>query len=235
MTVRYAINDRGELVSSNGRVLGRVVALEIERSPRVRATSDVEETPTSTATATSTSTPQKSKSLQSDARSAATDVVSADVREVWAYWLDRRRPKRTDIEKSQARLIAKGVDATDVATLKHAIDGLLASEWHRDHKLLQLSTILKTKPGGATLRDQIEHFAELASSKPGSTPRTATAQVRIDELKATVLRIASFRELTERDRDELATAVDELRKRGISTTFSDERDGWPTFEDEDAA
>lgn len=90
--------------------------------------------------------------------------VEPDIGEVWRYWLDKRQPRFAELEPSQARLIRKGITAVGVNGLKAAIDALLASDWHRERSMLQLSTLLKTRPGGATLRDQLEVWIERSPS-----------------------------------------------------------------------
>lgn len=138
---------------------------------------------------------------------------------VWAYWVEKRRPKRTDLEPAQARLIAKALNAGfAVPELCRAIDALLASDWHRTNRRLQLSTIFATRPGGPTLRDQIDGWIERATSSPASSGVTAG---RIRAAKDNVL--SAFHLGNEASQDSLDT----LSRFGITVVRRD--DGFPTF------
>lgn len=125
---------------------------------------------------------------------SAEQVLTDQVLHVWDYWCERRQPKRTDLEPSQEKLIAKAVRAGfEGEELCRAIDALLASDWHRERKKLHLSVIFATRPGGPTLRDQIESWIEQAPSlpSPGEAPHKTVAGVyegRVASLQMDVLR-----------------------------------------------
>lgn len=88
------------------------------------------------------------------------------VAEVWAYWLERRPSRRTELAAGTAKQIARARNSGfAVDELKRAIDGLLASDFHQEKGLLRLSTIFKTGPGTETFEDRIQGFIDRA---PGS-------------------------------------------------------------------
>lgn len=96
----------------------------------------------------------------------------ADVAAVWKFWLDARKPKVTKLSPGTARQIKRALNAGfEVDDLTRAIDGLLASDWHREKGKLQLSTVFTTGPGTQSFEDRIQSFIDKA---PGSShqPRT---------------------------------------------------------------
>jgi hypothetical protein len=191
MKHRYTINERGELIAGDGACLGRIteIKLTLEDSPDHAAKVEVEAltlddfpAPLARADArppeggqTSTATSKATATSKSKSKSTTLRENDLDVQAAWAYWCERRQPRFPKLEASQANLIRKGIDAVGDGGLRTAIEGLLASDWHREHNQLQLSTILKTRPGGPTLRDQLEMWMERAPSSPEQL--TSTAQV----------------------------------------------------------
>jgi hypothetical protein len=89
---------------------------------------------------------------------------------VWAYWIAARQPTRTKLDTGNAKNIARALNADfDVKDLCNAIDGLLASEWHRERGKLTLSTIFKTGPGTESFTDRIQGFIDRALSSPANS------------------------------------------------------------------
>lgn len=163
-------------------------------------------------------------------------VIGACIEAVWRYWCEQRKPKRTDLEPAQSRLISKGLRAGFTSEeLCRAIDALLASDWHREHKKLQLSVIFATRPGGPTLRDQIEGWIERSPSTQPAGAVTSPQDVRaghLNALKADVMR-GWHRDRSKpaptRDARERATAaIEGLKGYGVNVRFED--DGRPVFE-----
>jgi hypothetical protein len=193
MKHHYTINERGELIAGDGACLGRIteIKLTLEDSPdHANAEVQVEAMtlddfpapltrapgpPKGGTTSTATSEPTSTATSKSKSTSTTLRENDLDVQAAWAYWCERRQPRFPKLEASQANLIRKGIDAVGDGGLRTAIEGLLASDWHREHNQLQLSTILKTRPGGPTLRDQLEMWMERAPSSPEQL--TSTAQV----------------------------------------------------------
>lgn len=151
------------------------------------------------------------------------------VLEVWGYWISRRRPLRQDLEDAQRRLIQKALNAGfTVPELWKAIDGLLASDWHRENSKLHLSTIFATRPGGPTLRDQISSWIERAApSKPKGGGAGVSAEA-ISRAKTDVLRAwqmpRSSHAVSQGEK-----AKDVLRRHGITVVRDSERNGRPQF------
>jgi hypothetical protein len=170
---------------------------------------------------------------------------------VWAYWRDRRQPRRSELEPSQAKLIAKALKVATVVEIKRAIDELLSDEWHRERGLLNLSTLLATRPGGPTLRDQIDRWLDKAqtSTSTSTAPSTERASLRhrgirqplvdqwINQVRnniGTGLVLPEFDEETKQGLSAARTlkrtaAIEELQRMGISTSF--DANGRPTFRD----
>lgn len=154
-----------------------------------------------------------------------------DVAAVWAYWVQERKPRRADLERAQAKLIRRGLNAGfAVAELSRAIDGLLRSDWHRRNRKLHLSTIFATRPGGPTLRDQIESFIEVASSPasagagPGAGEGVSAAAIA--RAKADVLRAFEMPHNSQA-REQMQRAIELLRRHGVEVVRKP--DGRPTF------
>lgn len=84
---------------------------------------------------------------------------------VWDYWTAHRRPRRQDLEPANERLLRRAFrEGYAVDDLKAAIDALLASDYHRERSLLRLSSLLATRPGGPTFRDQLDSWIERGRS-----------------------------------------------------------------------
>lgn len=162
-------NDRAKLYRLNATAVNRAVA-DLAPTPNpfaTGATPQVAPTPNVTR-ASDVGTSKNNNEESGDAR----------VADIWAYWVERRQPRRRELEASQAKLIAKGLALAQPDELKRAIDALLADEWHRERGLLNLSTLLATKPGGPTLRDQIDRWLDRAPSAPAATPVGVTLRPR---------------------------------------------------------
>ena len=152
------------------------------------------------------------------------------VLDVWAYWCDRRKPRRRDLEPSQAKLIqrALNIDFT-VGDLKRGIEGLLGSDWHRDNRKLHLSSLLATRPGGPTLRDQVEQFIERAGAGLGANARSGGEGVSseaISRAKGEVIRAWEMPHSAQA-REQAAAARELLDRHGIEVISR--RDGRPIF------
>lgn len=155
--------------------------------------------------------------------------VALGIEEVWSYWLEKRRPRRTELEESQARLIAKALGLVSSQELRRAIDGLLSSEWHRDNKRLHLSSILATRPGGPTLRDQIDGFIERAPAT--SNGRSEYAKGLISRAKREIMQLWPDRDRLNRnpyERQAWEQNAEILERYGIQIAEGDER---PVFEE----
>jgi DNA-binding transcriptional ArsR family regulator len=142
---------------------------------------------------------------------------------IWNYWLDKRQPKRTELTDATRRFLARARNAGyGDDELKRAIDGLLASDFHRERKLLNLSTIFATKPGGKTFEDQIDYWIERA---PDTRPLGAS-ETQIENWKQDVRRAVRLPD--DADAQLLyQPAVAALRSVGIEVG---DRDGRPTFQ-----
>lgn len=153
---------------------------------------------------------------------------------VWRYWCERRQPRRRDLEPSQRKLIQRALNARfEVADLERAIDALLASDWHRARKLQQLSTIFATRPGGPTLRDQVEQWIERAPSphasvRASSVARSPVITGRIAAAKDAVHMAAQMPGHRSAEK-QAARARELLARHGI--TVQDGPDGRPLFKE----
>lgn len=211
MRVRYAVNDRGQLEDRAGNVLGRLTSLTIDLG-QGGTTGGVGGPHLEHRQLTR-------KAAERTEGGAGETAFDPDVEDVWAYWCVQRRPRFTTLEPSQARLIRKGIEQVGVDGLKRAIGGLLASEFHRERKLLQLSSILKTRPGGATLRDQLEAFIERSPSPSPTAVEPAAPAARIARLRSEITKL-SVEDLRPGDyafRDELVQQLHE--EFGVKTIF----------------
>jgi hypothetical protein len=227
---RYTINERMQLVADDGAVLGRVSEVsfvlhdgdpEEGEVPAPELTFDdvdgalppvppfrgATSTATSRAKATSKS---KSKSKPLGLSDSEHDL---DVQAAWAYWVEKRNPRFAKLEPSQAKLIRKGIDAVGQDDLRIAIDALLASEWHREHNRLSLSTILATRPGGPTLRDQLTEWIERAPSSQEASSEQERLNGRLRRWRVELGKLEEQDELRPGDierRDELRGLIAEL-------------------------
>jgi hypothetical protein len=215
--VRYTINDRGELEARDGTILGRVVGLTLDvgRGGAMGGSGD---------DLTSTSGLNSKRSERTEGGAGETSITDASIAEVWAYWCERRQPRRRDLELSQARLIRKGLNASfTVDELKRAIDALLASEWHKANGRQQLSAIFATRPGGPTLRDQIEGWIERSPGAPASRSDILTGKIE-----------AAKKHVRFDDDSAMFTAsVEFLASHGITVAWHQDAHGkrYPVFED----
>jgi hypothetical protein len=210
------------VVDGDGRVVGELVLREGNHLKEGR------DSPLSNSDVTGSMKALASQKKESP-REGAESIAAAQIAEVWRYWCQRRQPRRTELDDQQAKLIGKGFKADYTAPdLECAIDGLLASDWHRDRKQLSLSTIFSTRPGGPTLRDQVDTWIErgTASRGNGGIEEGDVRTGYIDSLKADVRR--AWRPDPERPRADEATqqraadAIAELKSRyGITTSFAE--------------
>jgi hypothetical protein len=222
MKTRFNLNERGELEDRHGRVLGRLTSVTLEEPSGGLGVKEVD-----------SQVARQSSSERSDKKEggAGGNQLAPDVADVWAHWCDRRQPRRTALEPSQAKLIAKALKLVDVGDLKRAIDALMASEWHRERKLLSLSTLLATRPGGPTLRDQLDQWIERGGG--GTSVRSIQAQARIDEAKRDVM--AAWHRDPDRPAPTQATldardrAIVRLAELGITVEHA--ANGRPIFEE----
>jgi hypothetical protein len=275
MRIRYTLDERGALADRHGNVLGTLARVLVDQqgSPLgtiVGLTLDISD---------ELASPQlpgmRGESGGGDYRGGGESGVLAlepslqlasqnqpnkaveggtgetEISEVWAYWLERRQPRRRELETSQSRLIAKALKVATVVEIKRAIDELLSDEWHRERGLLNLSTLLATRPGGPTLRDQIDRWLDKAqtSTSTSTAPSTERASLRhrgirqplvdqwINQVRnniGTGLVLPEFDEETKQGLSAARTlkrtaAIEELQRMGISTSF--DANGRPTFRD----
>lgn len=242
--IRYRVNDAGELVDRDGNVLGRLTGLTLDvpaaegrggtlggcgvLSP---SNSDVD----LDVDVQRNEEEEKEKSPRETASVAdVATILGASAEAVWRYWCAQRKPRRTELSAEQAKLITKALRAGfTVPDLCLAIDGLLGSDWHRERKKLQISTIFATRPGGPTLTDQVEGWIEKAPASTAAGAVTSAEDVRsghVNSLKADVLR-AWWRdharpEPTRDAQERAAAAIEGLRGYGIEVSFED---GKPVF------
>lgn len=144
---------------------------------------------------------------------------------VWAYWLGARQPKVTKLSSGTRQLLGRalnvGFDAQDLCL---AVDGLLASDWHREHGKLQLSTIFTTGPGTQSFEDRIQSFIDKApgSSRQPNGHHALPPHVRAALIAARNHHSAQFDETHER----WFTANETLNKAALEAeTFARERFG----------
>jgi hypothetical protein len=226
MKHHYTINERGELIAGDGACLGRIteIKLTLEDSPDHAAEVEVEELtlddfpapltrapgpPKGGTTSTATSEPTSTATSKSKSKSKDSAENSIAVEATWAYWIEKRNPRRTTLEPSQAKMIAKGLELVGEDGMRAAIDGLLASEWHRDHGQLRLSAILATKPGGPTLGDQLDGFIEKSPAIEKETRRIAVENGRLRGLRHELSRYEQLSEDELRFGDKIR--MDEIR------------------------
>lgn len=116
------------------------------------------------------------------------------VGEVWAHW-KRRRGSARDLSQGASKQIRRALKAGYTAEqICWMIDALLASDWHRERKLLYLSTIFSTKPGGPTFEDQLDGWLERAG-KPNERVRQgvpSASNARVSAAKRDVLAAWEF-------------------------------------------
>lgn len=114
---------------------------------------------------------------QETTKKETTKISNSDPRaeEVHAYYLERRglgaRKLAAGTEKQLVRAFNSGFNVLD---LKLAVDGLLGSDWHREHGQQTLSTIFKTGPGTEGFEDRIQGFIDRAlRDQPNGNGMTA--------------------------------------------------------------
>lgn len=236
MKRRLTVED-GQLKDSSGAVIGRLVSLTIDVDAPVGGRrrggtiggsggggSEVNQQPLSSDVAE-----------EPTAERGVGRTIDPDVADVWAHWCEQRKPRRTDLESSQAKLIRRALNADfTVDELKRGINGLLKSDWHRENRKLHLSSLLATRPGGPTLGDQVESFIELAErSSTASGARNArsggegVSSDAVARAKGEVLRAWEMPDNTQAH-EQAQAAVDVLRRHGIDVVPNP--DGRPTFE-----
>lgn len=169
MRVRYTINERGELEDRDGRVLGRLVALTLEEKGGTTGGVEVPSLQLQTFS--------EKRSEKTDGGVGETNAIDATIADVYAYWRQRRPNARQVIPKGTWRQLKRGAQAGySAGAMKTMIDGLLASEWHRERpETLRLSTIFATKPGGKTFEDQLDYWLEKGSALPSPGQAEAPA------------------------------------------------------------
>lgn len=171
MRRRFTINDEGLLVDRDGVVLGKVTSLTIDMPSGGKG---------------------ESSSMFGQLPQIKKDSpLAPGVEDVWEAFVEMReregKPLRsTRSSPSVLRMISKGLKEVEgPGDLKRAILGLAIWQKQRGGSL-DLSRVLQTRPGGNSLRDQIEFFIGLAGEggiQGGDTTITADEMVKINRLK----------------------------------------------------
>lgn len=163
---------------------------------------------------------------------AEPDPLKAKVDDVWAFWQQRRPSTRSlsaGADKQLRRAFKAGYSVEEV---KAMIVALLASDWHRARKMLYLSTVFATKPGGPTFEDQLDAWLEKAGISPGGKGLPSGGNARVSRAKRSVLDAWEFpgdEDVVKRGED----AATWLAQHGWNIDRGD-NDGRPTFRQEGA-
>lgn len=225
MRTRYTINERGELQSRDGFVLGRLTSLTLEGNLPAFAGSPANSAgdggSVRGAEGVSAVAVENSRGTE---KNTPLSPLDESVARVWKRYVELIATERHTLNATRRRLIVNALNVRDEATVIRAIEGLRLSSWHNGEneqrrKYLDIRYALKGNSArGESSEERIDRMAELAGAAP---TRGRVTEARIDEAKAVLRRGEEGR-----SRDE-ATAF--LRHHGIVVEVRS--DGFPRFKE----
>lgn len=196
MIARFEVLEDGSLMSDSGRVIGRIVALEIELAnsdllgkPLRKGALDVDVVPHPTRTSTSTSTPMSN---------GATSILSASTDAVWEHYVETFNARRQELNVQRRRIIEKALERHTVEECCQAITGLSRSPHHNGQneqriKYLDIRYALKGNGArGESNDERIAKMAQLASLPALETEAEANANERQRRLDSELAKLEQF-------------------------------------------
>lgn len=174
MKVRFSVNEMGELVSRDGRKLGRIAAMTLDLPEEEGGTIGGVEEPGSVSSEQQKTPP--------------TPQNDDDVREVWDHYTSVIS-SRYRLDDKRRKIIKDALRVRSVAECKRAIDGLAASPHHNgqnDQRKTYLDLRYALKGIGAESNDErIDKMAALAPRSQEQRARTGAdrATSRFEALK----------------------------------------------------
>lgn len=172
---RLHVNEKGELVGRDGVVLGRLVSVTIELEGGTLRRGEAFS--------------GDSQSLESEANDNSLGGVGEGqgsmlpdpVNEVWDYYVATVNRPKAQLTAKVRTWIAAAIKAVGVDDCKLAIDGLAASDYHRQNGYVGIEYALKPKQG-----QTIESRVAFMKSKAGHRPDSSNTRTTVQELMADV-------------------------------------------------
>lgn len=111
--------------------------------------------------------------------------------ELHAHWLwlcdtNDRHPRSREVTPSRRRLYDKGLKEATLEECKAALTGMFVSDWYRDHDKWDPRFVFQTKPGGPTLRAQIDRFIDMADQAGRGETVTSADPEMLSRAKAAI-------------------------------------------------
>lgn len=134
---------------------------------------------------------EEAKSAQPPA-GAPPSTPSKDAQAVFEHWLalcdeHDQHPRSREITPSRRRLIDKALKEASVDECKAALTGLFVTDWYSERGYYDMRYVFQTKPGGKSLREQIDHFIDMAEAVGRGLAITSVDPETLNRAKAAVL------------------------------------------------
>lgn len=159
--------DGALLVSEDGRVLGRVVTVEVDLFDGGLGEEEAGEPTEGVDEGVGQTTLLSNEQLLGDGGSGETLDRTGDVISVWEHYVEVMKPRNIGLPSAERKLIRDALKVADPDEVKKAISGCASSDFHMGHndrrrKYNALSQIIRGRQGKETTRERLDYFIDLA-------------------------------------------------------------------------